>query len=69
MKKNYIEEREKECDHNMWFNWMNTLSSSLSSLLNSLQFFLDFNQSRFIIESFIFGNFEISGGQMKVYRK
>ena len=34
----------------MWFNWMNTLSSSLSSLLNSLQFFLDFNQSRFIIE-------------------
>jgi len=46
LKKNYIEEREKECDHNMWFNWMNTLSSSLSSLLNSLQFFLDFNQSR-----------------------
>jgi hypothetical protein len=42
--------------HNMWFNWMNTLSSSLSSLLNSLQFFLDFIQSRFIIESFIFGN-------------
>jgi hypothetical protein len=65
LKKNYIEEREKECDHNMWFNWMNTLSS----LLNSLQFFLDFNQSRFIIESFIFGNFVISGGQMKVYRK
>jgi hypothetical protein len=30
----------------MWFNWMNTLSSSLSSLLNSLQFFLDFIQSR-----------------------